>query len=136
MPAFMMGKRSADNARRFMRNVAGRLKWPTVHASDPHAFAAGGYSAIVRISTDGFAGYREATDLAFGPYARYGVIIKHYRNAKMEYSPREFVGTKRIGVRGIGDREKWIIRTSHVERANATPSGFPEAAKPRYPMLL
>jgi hypothetical protein len=49
----------------------------------------------VQISTDGFAAYPEAVDLAFGPYAKYGVIIKEYRNASMIYTPSEMVGTKR-----------------------------------------
>ena len=45
MPSFLIGKRSADNARRFMMDVAGRLVFPNAHASDAHAFAAGGYPA-------------------------------------------------------------------------------------------
>jgi hypothetical protein len=34
MPAFRIGKRSADNARRFMLDVSRRLKWPAPHESD------------------------------------------------------------------------------------------------------
>ena len=78
---FLIGKRSADNARRFMMDVAGRLVFPTAHASDPHAYQPGGYTPVVQISTDGFPAYPEAVDLAFGPYAKYGTIIKDYRNA-------------------------------------------------------
>lgn len=81
MPSFMVGKRSADNARRFMLDVASRLTFPTAHASDAHVFALGGYEPIVQISTDGFSAYPEAVDLAFGPYVKYGTIIKEYRNA-------------------------------------------------------
>ncbi|MBP89900.1 MAG: hypothetical protein CMJ64_24870 [Planctomycetaceae bacterium] len=65
MPSFLIGKRSADNARRFLMDVAGRLSRPAPHTSDAHAFAKGGYRAIVQVSADGWAGYPEAVDLAF-----------------------------------------------------------------------
>ncbi len=120
MPSFRIGKRSADNARRFLMDVAKRLLRPAPHTSDAHAFAKGGYRAIIQISTDGWAGYPEAVDLAFGPYAKFGTIIKEYRNANMIYSPSEMVGTKREGVRGMERRERRTICTSHVERLNGT----------------
>ena len=120
MPSFMLGKRSADNARRFMRDVASRLTFPKPHASDAHSYQTGGYKPIVQISTDCFAGYPEAVDLAFGPHAKFGTILKQYRNAAMIYTPSEMVGTKRTGVRGIGGREQRTICTSHVERLNGT----------------
>jgi len=124
MPVFMLGKRSADNARRFMMDVASRLTFPSPYSSDAHSFQSGGYKPIVQISTDGFAPYPEAVDLAFGPYARYGVIIKEYRNAKMIYTPSEMVGTKRTGIKGIRGREQRTITTSHVERLNGTQRVF------------
>lgn len=124
MPSFLIGKRSADNARRYLMDVAGRLARPAPHTSDAHAFEKGGYRAIIQISTDGWAGYPEAVDLAFGPYAKYGTIIKEYRNATMIYTPSEMVGTKRTGIRGIKGREQRTICTSHVERANGTQRVF------------
>jgi len=120
MPSFLIGKRSADNARRFLMDVAGRLTFPNPHASDSHSFKLGEYPTIVQISTDAFSGYREAVDLAFGPYAKYGTIIKEYRNAKMIYTPSEMVGTQRKGIRGISGRQARTICTSHVERLNGT----------------
>jgi IS1 family transposase len=120
MPSFLIGKRSADNARRFMMDVAGRLVFPNAHASDAHAYQAGGYTPITQISTDGFPAYPEAVDLAFGPYAKYGTIVKDYRNAAMIYTPSEIVGTQRRGIRGIEKRQEWSICTSHVERLNGT----------------
>jgi transposase-like protein/IS1 family transposase len=121
MPSFLIGKRSADNARRFMVDVASRLRMPNPHASDAHAYREGGYAPVTQVSTDGFNAYPEAVDLAFGPYVRHGVIIKDYRNAKILYTPSEMVGTKRIGHRGIeGKRELRTITTSHVERLNGT----------------
>ena len=120
MPSFRVGKRSADNARRFMMDVAARLVFPSAHTSDAHAFDTGGYKPIVQVSTDGFPAYPEAVDLAFGPYVRYGVIIKQYRNASMIYTPSEMIGTQRTGIRGIEGRERFTICTSHVERLNGT----------------
>ncbi len=94
MPSFLIGKRRADNARRFMLDVASRLVFPNPHAADNHAYKAGSYQTIIQLSTDGFAAYPEAVDLAFGPYVRYGTIIKEYKNANMIYTPSEMVGTK------------------------------------------
>ena len=101
IPMFLVGKRSADNARRFMMGLAGCLNFPSVHESDPHAFRPGEYRVIVQISTDAFNGYPEAVDLAFGPYAKYDTIIKDYRNANMIYTPSEMVGAKRTGIKNI-----------------------------------
>jgi IS1 family transposase len=116
----LLGKRSADNSRRLMRDLASRLVWPNQHASDAHAFSRGGYKPIVQISADGFAPYPEAVDAAFGPYAKFGTIVKDYRNAIMPYTPSEIVGTKRRGVFGIEGAEVSTICTSHVERNNLT----------------
>ena len=117
----MIGKRSADNARRFMMDVAGRLVFPNAHASDAHSYMAGGYKPIVQISTDGFAAYPEAVDLAFGPYAKFGTIIKEYRNASMIYTPERNGRHQADGhTRNIGRREVRTICTSHVERLNGT----------------
>jgi len=120
MPSFLIGKRSGDNARRFMMDVASRLTMPNPHASDAHAFQSNEYQPIVQISTDGFSAYPEAVDLAFGPYVKFGTIIKDYRNASMQYTPSEMVGTKRTGRRNISSREERTITTSHVERLNGT----------------
>jgi IS1 family transposase/transposase-like protein len=124
MPSFMLGKRSADNARRFMIDVANRLVFPKPGASDAKDFKPGVYKTIVQISTDGFQGYPEAVDLAFGPHAKFGTIIKEYRNATMTYTPSEMVGTKRTGIRGIGPQQARTICTSHVERLNGTQRVF------------
>ncbi|HVX11170.1 MAG TPA: hypothetical protein VHC22_08325 [Pirellulales bacterium] len=120
MPSFRIGKRTGDNARRFMLDVAGRLVWPKPHESDDHAFKSGSFKRLLQISTDAFAAYPEAVDLAFGPYVRYGTIIKQYRNAKIIYTPSEMVGTKRTPRRGMTKADRWTICTSHVERLNGT----------------
>jgi len=61
-------------------------------------------------------------DLAFGPYAKYGQIIKDYRNTDQpgRYGPPEMVGTERKGIFGINESEERTICTSHVERHNLT----------------
>lgn len=122
MPGFLFGKRSADNARRFMVDIAGRLVKPDTrpHLTDAHAYRAEGHHSIIQVSSDAFAGYREAVDLAFGSFVKFGTIKKEYRNAKMIYTPSEMVGTKRKGIVGIPERLERTICTSHVERLNGT----------------
>ena len=85
VPTFLVGKRSADNARRLMVDLRSRLAIPTPGEADRR----GGYKPIVKISTDGLAAYPEAVDLAFGPFAEYGQLIKNYQNANLpgKYSP-------------------------------------------------
>jgi IS1 family transposase len=122
LPAFLIGKRSADNARRFLLDVASRLQRPTAHQSDPHAYRPGGYLPIIQLSSDGFSAYPEAVDLAFGPYAKYGQIIKDYRNADQpgRYAPPEMVATERRRVFAMREGDEPTICTSHVERHNLT----------------
>jgi IS1 family transposase len=120
--SFIVGKRSADNARRLMMDLSHRLVMPNPHASDPHGYQPGGYIHITQLSTDAFAAYPEAVDLAFGPYAKYGQIKKDYRNATQpgQYAPPEMVGAERRGIFGITEAEERSICTSHVERHNLT----------------
>lgn len=120
---YALGKRSADMARRLMMDLAKRLQMPNPHASDRHAYEHPGYRTITQVSTDGFTGYPEAVDLAFGPYVKFGTIVKDYRNADRKpgnYSPSEMIGTQRKGRRNIRESELDTICTSHVERHNLT----------------
>ncbi len=116
--SYALGKRSADMARRFMVDLASRLTFPKPHDSDNHAFQVGQYATVLQISSDGFAAYPEAVDLAFGPYVKYGQIIKQYKNATMQYDPSEIVGTERRSIKG--NVNEWDICTSHVERFNGS----------------
>lgn len=127
VPTFAVGKRSADMARRLMVDLRKRLVLPNPHASDDHNWSLGHFRPVTQISTDGFAGYPEAVDLAFGPYVKYGVIIKDYRNADLKpgnYSPAEMVASDRRLIRGMEPSEAWSICTSHVERHNLTVRTF------------
>lgn len=120
IPTFAVGKRSADNARRLLMDLAGRLVFPQAGSADPHAFKINVYQPVTQISTDGFAGYPEAVDLAFGPFVRYGQIIKSYRNADQpgRYAAPEMVEAERREIRNVDDL--FTICTSHVERNNLT----------------
>jgi IS1 family transposase len=118
--AYVIGKRSADNARKLMMSLKSRMRpIPKPHATDAHHFRTGQPFYLTQVSTDGFPGYPEAVDLAFGPYAKYGTIIKEYRNDGMQYDPSEMVGTKRKSLRGV-ENDLHSICTSHVERHNLT----------------
>jgi IS1 family transposase len=118
--AYVIGKRSADNARKLMMSLKSRMRpIPKPHATDAHHFRTGQPFYLTQVSTDGFPGYPEAVDLAFGPYAKYGTIIKEYRNDGMQYDPSEMVGTRRTDIRGVGE-DLHSICTSHVERHNLT----------------
>ena len=116
----LLGKRSGDNTRRFMMQLASRLNMPKPHASDRHRYFSDGHRKITQISTDGWMAYPEAVDMAFGPYAKFGTIIKEYRNAGMQYDPSEMVGTRREARRNMSEDETMTICTSHVERNNLT----------------
>jgi hypothetical protein len=100
--------------------LARRLVVPKPHASDPQSYARPAYLKVTQLSTDGFAAYPEAVDLAFGPYVKFGTIIKEYRNANLPYEPSNIVGTKRKCIYGLGEQELNTICTSHVERHNLT----------------
>jgi IS1 transposase len=82
---------------------------------------------VTQISTDGFAAYPEAVDLAFGPYVKFGTIIKDYRNADRppgNYSPAQIVSADRCPRFGMREDEARTICTSHVERNNLTTRTF------------
>jgi IS1 family transposase len=125
IPTFIIGKRSADMARRFMRDLASRIVLP-----QPQDWLSDTFEQPVQISTDAFSGYPEAVDLAFGPYARYGTITKDFRNADRKpgnYSPAEIVRTVRRPRFGMREEEARTICTSHVERNNLTIRTFMKA---------
>ena len=65
-------------ARRLMVDLASRLVYAaSAGLVERPTFREGNASL-----TDGFAAYPEAVDLAFGPYVKFGTIIKDYRNAE------------------------------------------------------
>ena len=121
MPSFLIGKRSADNARRFMMDVAGRLTYPEHPRQRCPRFQAGGYLADRANLTDGFAAYPEAVDLAFGPY----VPIRHDHQGiqKREHDLHAVRNGRHEANRHTRDRA--AARAArydhvHVERLNGT----------------
>jgi IS1 family transposase len=114
VPSFIIGKRSADMARRFMVDLAGRINLPRGTDTGERA------GIIPQISTDGLNVYPEAVDLGFGAYCRYGQIIKDYRNTEQpgRYGPPEMIGTERREI--FGNVPLATICTSHIERLNLT----------------
>jgi len=122
VPTFIIGKRSADMARRLMVDLASRLNMPR-----PQDWHSDTFQHVTQISTDGFNAYPEAVDLAFGPYVKFGTIIKDYRNADRppgNYSPATIVSVDRRPRFGMNEDEARTICTSHVERNNLTTRTF------------
>lgn len=111
---FLLGKRTGDNARRLMVDLAARCNLP--RATDTGVRP----GVKPQISTDGFAAYPEAVDLAFADNCQYGILVKDYRNTDMpgRYAAPELIGADRRIVRG--DIDAFSICTSHVERNNLT----------------
>jgi hypothetical protein len=68
IPSFIIGKRTRENAERFMLDLADRIRAP--RPGEPRI--------RLQISTDGFGGYPAAVDLAFANTVDYGVIIKNF----------------------------------------------------------
>lgn len=108
IPAWILGKRTAENTRAFMVDLAERIVTPPLFSPEPKP----------QISTDGFNAYPNAVDMAFAGTVDYGVLIKDYQQAEQpgRYGPPEMVGAVRQVITGSIDR--FSICTSHVERHN------------------
>ena len=103
VPTFMVGRRGAETASRFMHDLASRLK------------------NRVQLTTDGHRVYLQAVEDAFGSEIDYAMLIKLYGNdaeAETRYSPAECIGTQIVGITGKPDSRH--ISTSFVERQNLT----------------
>ena len=103
VPAYLIGRRDATDAYRFMSDLAGRLK------------------NRVQLTTDGHSVYLMAVEGAFGSDVDYAMLQKIYGippEAETRYSPAECTG---VDVRVIqGDPDPELISTSYVERQNLT----------------
>lgn len=115
IPSFVIGKRTAENAERFMLDLADRIRAP--RPGEPRIKP--------QISSDGFAAYPGAVDLAFADSADFGVIVKGYREDQEQpcrYGPPEMTATARRVV--TGNIDPYSICTSYVERNNLTMRTF------------
>ncbi|MGC9954778.1 MAG: IS1 family transposase [Rhizomicrobium sp.] len=103
VPSFFVGKRTGENAYRFMRDLSERL------------------TNRVQISTDGLQSYINAVDDAFGGNIDYGQVVKFYDAEPIgpgRYSPPKVTGQEKTVIAGSPDLLH--ISTSLVERQNLT----------------
>lgn len=108
IPAFVLGKRTAENAQMLMQELAERIVVPPLFRPEPRPI----------ISTDGSTAYPNAVESAFGGAVNYGVLVKDYQQVEQpgRYGPPELVSATRRVINGNIDR--YEICTSHVERHN------------------
>src|SRR5580704_13284455 len=103
VPAYLVGKRTRENAITFMTDLSGRL------------------SNRVQISSDALRSYVDAVEQAFGADVDYGQIVKFYDAEPIgagRYSPPRVTGVQRTVIAGAP--EQTHISTSMVERQNLT----------------
>jgi IS1 family transposase len=103
IPSYIVGKRSAENAQVFIKDLSERL------------------DNRVQLSSDALNVYIEAVELAFGSEVDYGQIVKAYEAEPLgpgRYSPPQVVGATKMIVSGMPDKSK--ISTSYIERQNLT----------------
>jgi IS1 family transposase len=103
VPTYFTGKRTAENAYAFMRDLHSRL------------------SNRVQISTDGLQAYVYAVEDAFGADVDFGQVVKFYDAEPIgpgRYSPPKVSGQEKTVVTGNPDEK--LISTSLVERQNLT----------------
>ncbi len=99
-----LGRRDAEDARRFLGQLAGRL------------------AHRVQLTTDGHRPYLEAVEGAFGANVDYAVLFKIYGRTEAtnetRYSPAQCMGAVATAIQG--DPEYRHISTSYAERQNLT----------------
>ncbi len=109
MACYALGKRTKETTEAFAADLAQRIITPDMESDEPKP----------QISTDGWAAYPGAIDLAFANTVSHGVLIKKYADEQSgRYAPPEVVGTDRSIIQG--DIDPFSICTSHVERNNLT----------------
>jgi IS1 family transposase len=104
VPSWLVADRSAEAARRFVTDLAGRL------------------TSRVQVTSDGLKLYVDAVEQAFGDDVDFAQLVKHYgRAAEPEnhrYSPAVCTGAEKIVRTGNPDMKH--VSTSYVERSNLT----------------
>ncbi|MGC9966226.1 MAG: IS1 family transposase [Syntrophobacteraceae bacterium] len=104
MISWMVGRRDAVWARRFVNDLAGRL------------------TNRVQLTTDGHKVYLLAIDSEFGLDIDYAMLVKMYGESsehnEKRYSPANFVSSTKQVI--CGKPEPQHISTSYVERSNLT----------------
>jgi IS1 family transposase len=104
VPTFMTGKRDADAANAFIKDLAARLRYR------------------VQVTTDGLRTYVEPIASAFGPdgvdYAQLHKTYEVEAAGPGRYSPPKVTGTEKTPIFGFPVEE--LVSTSYVERQNLT----------------
>ena len=108
VPCFALGKRTRELTEEFMLDLATRIVTPQSGTTGTRPL----------ISTDGWAAYPGAVDLAFADTVDYGVLIKQYQESEQpgRYGPPVMISEdRRPMTAGLNASD---ICTSHVERHN------------------
>jgi IS1 family transposase len=103
VPSWHIGRRDIEDAKIFMKDLAGRLK------------------NRVQLTTDGHKMYLEAVEGAFGRDIDFSQLVKLYgqtSEGQKRYSPPQCTGTLKTKITGNPDARK--VSTSYVERQNLT----------------
>lgn len=101
--AHLVGKRTAENTRAFIKDLSSRV------------------ACRIQVSSDQLSFYTEAMEAAFGGDVDYGQIAKSYESEPIgpgRYSPPKVVSVERSVI--VGAPVESDISTSHVERQNLT----------------
>ena len=101
IPSYIVGKRSADNAQAFIKDLSERL------------------NNQVQLSSDALPAYIDAVEEAFGIDVDYGQVVKTYEADPIgpgRYSPPHVINADRIVISGMPKKSR--ISTSYVERQN------------------
>jgi len=103
IPSSRIGKRNAENAWYFMRDLSDRV------------------TTRMQLTSDGFRPYHAAVEDAFGGNVDYAMLVKIYgepAEPEKRYSPGEIIDTRVVPV--SGNPKLSLISTSHIERQNLT----------------
>jgi IS1 family transposase len=103
IPSWHVGKRGYEDAYQFIHDLASRL------------------AHRVQLTSDGHTAYLQAVEDAFGAEIDYSMLIKLYGKPmanEARYSPPVCIGARKRKIIGQPDRD--LISTSHVERQNLT----------------
>lgn len=101
IPSYLVGKRTVENAKHLMRDLAYRV------------------NGKISLTTDGWGHYIPAVESAFGDRVNFAQLVKVYsgdESTRERYSPSEFIRAYPTQITGKSER----ISTSHIERQNLT----------------
>src|ERR1051326_6437670 len=106
VPSYVVGKRDANTTHAFIDDLASRLR------------------NRIQLASDGYPGYLDAVEQAWGSRVDYSQIVKSYETEdnkytpERKYSPPKFVSVTKFAISGNPDLSR--AHTSHVERLNAS----------------